>query len=132
MNPVGRKLGGGEPRSSLRGFECCCRGDETMKEITLNTESMPWTEAVAYPSGTLIKSLREEGKARSILLKLPPGFRMEAHAHTCCEQHFVLEGVYESGGEEHGVGTYQCIPAHLNHGPFSSRDGAVILVVWEG
>lgn len=101
-----------------------------MAEITLETGRMPWEESVTYPTGTMIKSLREEGAARSILLKLPPGFRMGAHAHTCCEQHFVLQGEYEVGGVEHGTGTYQCIPAHQNHGPFGSREGAVVLVVW--
>ena len=52
--------------------------------------------------------------------------------HTCCEQHFVLEGSYEAGGREYGSGTYQLIPAHATHGPFSSPGGAVILVIWEG
>jgi anti-sigma factor ChrR (cupin superfamily) len=103
-----------------------------MAEITLDTKQMAWEKARSYPEGTMLKVLREEGEARSVLLKLPPGFRMDAHAHTCCEQHFVLEGKYEAGGKEHGPGIYQCIPAYTNHGPFSSRDGAVILVVWEG
>ncbi len=29
-------------------------------------------------------------------------------------------------------GTYQYIPAHTNDGPYASRDGAVVLVIWEG
>ncbi len=103
-----------------------------MLEITLDTGRMAWENAVSYPQGTMIKVLREEGEARSVLLKLPPGFRMEGHTHTSCEQHFVLEGTYEAGGRAHGPGTYQCIPAHTDHGPFASREGAVILVVWEG
>lgn len=102
------------------------------EEITLDTTRMDWEETSAYPEGTRMKKLRDEGEARSVLLKLPPGFRMDTHAHTCCEQHFVLEGEYEEGGEAHGPGTYQCIPPHTDHGPFSSRQGAVILVIWEG
>ncbi|MCG6956569.1 MAG: cupin domain-containing protein [Gemmatimonadetes bacterium] len=101
-----------------------------MPEITLDTNGMEWIEASSYPEGTTIKVLRDEGEARSVLLKLPPGFRMGAHSHTSCEQHFVLEGRYEAQGEEYGPGAYQCIPAHTNHGPFSSRVGAVVLVVW--
>ncbi|MGD2151668.1 MAG: cupin domain-containing protein [Gemmatimonadales bacterium] len=101
-----------------------------MPEITLDTNELAWKETSSYPKGTLIKVLRDEGEARSVLLKLPAGFRMEAHSHTCCEQHFVLEGGYETGGVEHGPGTYQCIPAHTDHGPFASRGGAVILVIW--
>jgi anti-sigma factor ChrR (cupin superfamily) len=103
-----------------------------MSEITLDTERMGWEKASSYPDGTLVKVLREDGGKRTVLLKLPEGFWMDVHAHTCCEQHFVLEGSYEAAGEEHGVGTYQCIPDHTNHGPFSSRRGAMILVVWEG
>ena len=76
----------------------------------------------------MIKVLRDEGEARLVLLKLPAGFRMEAHSHTCCEQHFVLDGEYETRGKEHGPGTCRCIPAHTDHGPIASREGAVILV----
>ncbi len=103
-----------------------------MPEITLDTGQLAWEESNSYPEGTLIKVLRDEGEARTILLKLPRGFHMESHSHTCLEHHFVLEGEYEAEGEEHGPGTYQCIPAHTDHGPFSSRNGAVILVIWEG
>lgn len=102
-----------------------------MSDITLATGQIPWEDAPSYAEGTQLKLLREEGLARSILLKLPPGFRMEAHSHTCCEQHFVLEGSYEAGDEVYGPGTYRCIAPHTDHGPFSSREGAVLLVIWE-
>jgi len=101
-----------------------------VSETTLDVNEMAWEETSSYPQGTMIKVLRDERQARSVLLKLPAGFRMDAHSHTCCEQHFVLEGKYESGGKEHGPGCYRCIPAHAEHGPFSSRTGAVILVLW--
>jgi anti-sigma factor ChrR (cupin superfamily) len=103
-----------------------------MAEITLDTNRMEWEDTSSYPGGALIKILRKEGTAQSVLLKLPAGFRMEAHSHTCREQHYVLRGAYEVDGQEHGPGTYQCIPAHTNHGPFSSREGAEILIVWDG
>lgn len=103
-----------------------------MSEIALDTGRMEWEDTSSYPDGTKIKVLRDEGQARSILLKLPPGFQMDAHSHTCCEQHYVLEGSYEAGGREYGPGAYQCIPAHSDHGPFSSQDGALVLVIWEG
>lgn len=103
-----------------------------MSDITLDTARLPWEDGASYAEGTQLKSLREEGAARSILLKLPSGFRMEEHSHTCCEQHYVLEGAYEVGERTYGPGTYRCIPAHADHGPFSSREGAVILVIWAG
>jgi anti-sigma factor ChrR (cupin superfamily) len=103
-----------------------------MSAITLDTSQLPWQAADSYPEGTEIKLLRDEGDARSALLRLPRGFRMDAHTHTCVEQHFILEGKYEVDGREHGPGTYQYLPARVNHGPFASRDGAVVLVVWGG
>jgi anti-sigma factor ChrR (cupin superfamily) len=105
---------------------------ETMPRITLDTNQIAWKQARSYPEGTMIKVLRDDGEARSVLLKLPPGFGMDAHAHTCGEQHFVLEGRYQVGGDEYGPGTYQYVAARTSHGPFTSREGAVILVIWEG
>jgi anti-sigma factor ChrR (cupin superfamily) len=93
---------------------------------------MEWEEAVSYPSGTKRKVLRDNGGIRTVLIKLPPGFRMSAHTHIFSEQHFVLEGAYETGGKEYGPGAYQYIPAHTDHGPYTSQDGAVVLVIWDG
>jgi anti-sigma factor ChrR (cupin superfamily) len=102
-----------------------------MKELSINYENMEWSEAMGYPAGTKMKLLREAGSARTFLLKLPAGFDMEAHAHMASEQHFVLNGEYESDGQTYGVGTYRFIPSHVNHGPFTSKNGAEILVIWE-
>jgi len=103
-----------------------------MPEITRDTNQMAWEEATSYPRGTERKVLREEGETRVVLLKLPPDFRMNAHTHIYREQHFVLEGGYETGEKEYGPGTYQYIPAHTDHGPYTSKTGAVVLVIWEG
>jgi quercetin dioxygenase-like cupin family protein len=119
---VGATTGGG--RASLRE-------EVLMSDITLDTTQLPWEESTSYAEGAQLKSLREKGLERSILLRLPAGFRMEAHSHTGCEQHYVLEGSYEVGDEVYGPGTYRYIPPHTDHGPFSSREGAVLFVVWE-
>ena len=102
-----------------------------MEEKVINYHNIQWQEAGGYPTGTRIKILRDEGSVRTFLLKLPPGFRMEAHSHLATEQHFVLEGQYESGGKIFDTGTYRLIPGGTNHGPFSSEKGATILVVWD-
>ena len=39
------------------------------------------------------------------------------HTHTTSEQHFILEGGYETGGWELGQGTYHYLPARQLHGP---------------
>lgn len=102
-----------------------------MKELSINYEKMEWSDAMGYPAGTKIKILRKEGESQTFLLKLPAGFDMEAHSHIATEQHFVLEGEYESGNKKYGPGTYRIIPARSNHGPFVSEHGATVLVIWD-
>ncbi len=100
-------------------------------EYLKNYHEMEWIEAKGYPEGTKIKVLREEKSARTFLLKIPAGFDMEAHSHMATEQHFVLEGQYESEGNKYEEGTYRLIPKGIDHGPFTSKQGSIILVIWE-
>jgi anti-sigma factor ChrR (cupin superfamily) len=102
-----------------------------MNEILLNTNELEWEESDTYPHGTMVKVLRDEGEVRSLLLKLSPGFHMDPHAHTTSEQHFILEGGYETGSWKFGPGAYHYLPARMNHGPYTSKNGAVVLVIWE-
>jgi len=103
-----------------------------MKELSLNHQEMPWEEAPGYSSGALMKVLRrdEKGQPLTVLLKLGEGFEMEGHSHIEIEQHFVLEGEYQSGGRIYQAGSYRLIPSETSHGPFRSEKGAVILVAW--
>lgn len=104
-----------------------------MKELSLNYQEMQWEEARSYPSGTLMKVLRrdEKGEPLTIILKVGEGFDMEGHSHMGTEQHFVLEGEYESEGHIYRAGSYRLIPEKTSHGPFRSEKGAVILVLWD-
>jgi len=90
-----------------------------------------WEEAVSYSHGTKIKTLRDEDGAKTVLLKFPKGFHIEEHTHIYNEQHLVLEGEYESGGKVYSAGTYRLIHARNNHGPFTSKGGAIVLVIWD-
>ena len=92
-----------------------------MKHVTNIYDELGWKKASAYPVGTRIKVLRDENSSKTILLKLPAGFQMDSHAHIYDEQHVVIKGEY---------GTYRAIPARKDHGPFKSKGGAVILVIW--
>ena len=94
-------------------------------------DELGWEVASGYQVGTRIKTLRDEEELKTVLLKLPKGFHMESHTHIYNEQHIVLEGEYESEGIVYKSGTYRFIPAHKNHGPFTSKSGAVMLVIWE-
>jgi quercetin dioxygenase-like cupin family protein len=104
-----------------------------MEEISINYEKMKWTDAPGYPEGSKIKMLREggPGEGKTFIRKIRKGFKMEGHSHTTVEQHFVLEGEYESEGKVYKAGTYRLIPRHETHGPFKSSKGAVILVIWD-
>lgn len=90
-----------------------------------------WEEADGYQSGTKQKVLRDEKGARTILLKLPGKFRMAPHSHITTEQHFVLQGEYTIKDDVYPAGTYQIFRPHQEHGPFESKEGAMILVVWD-
>ena len=91
-----------------------------------------WVNATDYPDGTKQKVLRDDdNKGKTVLLKLPSGFRMAPHSHITTEQHFVLEGEYTSNGITCSQGAYQIYLPHEEHGPFESENGALILVVWD-
>ena len=97
----------------------------------VNCNQLDWEDAITYPDGTKRKVLRKEANPITILLRMPPGFQMDAHCHTTTEQHFVLEGEYVSEGEKCGPGSYRLVPAGATHGPFASEEGAVVLVVYD-
>lgn len=90
-----------------------------------------WQDAQEYPAGTKKKLLRDENDAKTILLKLPEGFYMASHAHVTAEQHVILKGEYISEGKVYHEGAYQSFEAHENHGPFESKHGAIVLVIWD-
>jgi len=90
-----------------------------------------WEKDEGYPAGTKVKTLRDENGTKTILLKLPRDFRMDAHTHIYNEQHLVLRGEYKSEGKVYPKGSYRIIHAHKNHGPFTSKNGAIVLVIWD-
>lgn len=101
-------------------------------ETTINLfNDSGWMDAQEYPAGTMKKVLRDQQGAKTILLKLPEGFYMTSHSHITAEQHVILKGEYKSEGKLYSEGTYQSFEAHVNHGPFESEKGALILVIWD-
>jgi anti-sigma factor ChrR (cupin superfamily) len=102
-------------------------------ELAVDASEMAWETPTGYPPRISRKVLRRgsAGEPRTALLKLDPGFEMNAHAHVYLEHHYVIEGEYESQGKRYPAGAYRMIPRHENHGPFRSTRGAVILVIWD-
>jgi len=103
-----------------------------MNSIDINTNNIEWVDALSYPQGAKEKvlSIGSDMAPRTILLKIPAGWKMDSHSHTHTELHYVLEGEYESQGETYPSGTFRIIPKEVNHGPFITKTGATIMVVW--
>ena len=101
-----------------------------MEKIFNLFEDSGWVDAKEYPTGTKEKVLFDDHGMKTLLLKLPKGFFMDAHAHLYTEQHIVMQGSYTSEGKTYDEGTYRSFNAHENHGPFKSDTGALVLVVW--
>ena len=90
-----------------------------------------WQKATEYSSDTMKKILLDEEGSKIILLKLPAGFHMAPHSHIMREQHVILKGEYEIDGKVFYEGTYRSFLAQQKHGPFQSKSGALVLVIWE-
>ncbi len=105
-----------------------------MNAISLNTNDLAWRPAEGYSAGAEEKVLCVGSgmEPRTILLKIPPGWSMENHSHIYTELHYVLEGEYESKGEIYPAGTFRVIPKEMEHGPFTTRTGAIVLITWCG
>jgi anti-sigma factor ChrR (cupin superfamily) len=91
-----------------------------------------WQDAPEYDALTKKKVLRDQHGTKTILLKLPQGFHMAPHSHITAEQHILLKGEYIIDGKVYRPGTYQKFDAHEEHGPFESKDGALVIVIWDG
>ena len=102
-----------------------------MKQLMNLFDEVQWEDAKGYHDGTKQKVLRDEKTAKTVLLKLPKGFYMAPHTHLTTEQNFVLEGEYISDGVKYSAGSYQIFSPGDEHGPFESKNGALILVVWD-
>jgi len=102
-----------------------------MKNLINLFDQLNWEKADNYPKGTFKKTLRDEEGAKTILLKLPAGFRMELHSHITTEQTFLLKGAFTNKGIKYHEGSYQIFYAHEEHGPFYSKEGALVLVIWD-
>ena len=102
-----------------------------MKDLINLFDQFNWEKANNYPEGTFKKTLRDEDGAKTILLRIPAGFRMELHSHITTEQNLVLRGAFTCKGISYHEGSYQLFNAHEEHGPYYSKEGALVLVIWD-
>lgn len=104
-----------------------------MEDYSVQASDIPWDLVHGPPHEMSRKILRSgpDGAPRVALIRLAAGFEMDAHSHAYAENHYILEGMYESHGREYPAGSYRFVPKHSQHGPFRSPSGALLLVVWE-
>jgi hypothetical protein len=104
-----------------------------MEKQVILTESMPWKEWEGFPSEIGVKVLRDEDHcgARTLLVNIPPKAEVPSHSHRSTVQHYVIQGMCEIDGKEFAAGTFSLMPAHSDIPPIRSRDGAVILMIYE-
>jgi anti-sigma factor ChrR (cupin superfamily) len=107
------------------------RQEYVMRELFICADDIDWRPAEGYPEGAMQKSLYDGSDLalRCMLLKVQPGWTMGEHSHIGTEMHYILEGEYSNRGKTFSAGSFAVIPAHTNHGPFNTAQGAVILVI---
>jgi metal-sulfur cluster biosynthetic enzyme len=102
-----------------------------MEDIMNLFDEENWEDANEYFNGTKRKILRDDNGCKTVLLKLPENFYMSPHSHITTEQHIVIKGDYTSQGKYFPEGSYQIFFKGDEHGPFESKNGALILVIWD-
>lgn len=86
-----------------------------------------------FPGRGEVKVLREEphGGAKTMLVRLPPGGRIEPHTHLGVVQHYVVEGEYHTNGRTFETGSYRLLPKNANVAPITTHNGVTILIIYD-
>ena len=109
------------------------RATQSDVEFVCFTPDVEGEPSALFPGDATVATLRGDAGsgATTLLVRLPPGGRIEAHKLPESVQHLVLEGRYESEDTVYRTGTYRLIPK--GEVPAITSDaGAVVLVMYEG
>jgi anti-sigma factor ChrR (cupin superfamily) len=101
------------------------------KEIeNLDTDLIPW-EKMEGLEKVYVKILNEDKETGAVtrLLKIEPGGTFPKTKHEICEEILVLDGVLIDKGRNivHTKGSYISRNPYMEHGPFESPFGCVLL-----
>jgi hypothetical protein len=103
--------------------------------LFLQSQTLPWTGRLAdLRPGTRCRTLSEDDTtgALTLIAHYPPGFALEGeHALAAGEEWFVLDGELELDGLRYGFHDYAFLPAGLPRQRLTSRDGAVVLTMFD-
>lgn len=103
-----------------------------MKSIQF-TPSLPWQHFDSFPGRLEVKVLRDDtgGGGRTLLVRIPAGGEIPAHSHLGVVQYYLIEGDCEKDGQDYPAVTYGMLPVHADVSPIRSRDGAVLLLIYD-
>ncbi len=101
------------------------------EEVVSFAPDLNGERSALFPGDADVAVLREDsGGGTTLLARLRPDGRIDAHANPGAVQHFVLSGQYESEGRVYREGTFRLLPK--GEVPLiTSSDGAVILIVFD-
>jgi anti-sigma factor ChrR (cupin superfamily) len=104
---------------------------DVKKEIeNLDPDLLPW-EKMEGTERVYVKVLNEDKETGALtrLLKLEPGATLPKMKHEICEEIWVVEGVLIDKGRNtiHPKGSYIARNPYMEHGPFESPFGCVLL-----
>jgi hypothetical protein len=92
-----------------------------------------WETPPGYPQTVqqkiLAGSLDEKNRkgSRTRLLRFVPGaFTTQPFEHEYWEEVLLVSGTLTIGGVDFKPSTYACRPPHVPHGPFSTKEGALL------
>jgi CBS domain-containing protein len=101
-------------------------------EVVCLTPDIVGEPSALLPGDATVATLRDDSKsgATTLLVRLPPGGRIEAQVLFGEVQHFVLSGQYESEGTQFRAGTYRLVPKG-EVPAITSHEGAVFLLIYD-
>jgi anti-sigma factor ChrR (cupin superfamily) len=108
-------------------------GGNGMQEIEHHPLYSAWSELKEFPGRGEVKLLRDEPHcgAKTMLVRLPPGGRIEPHTHVGVVQHFVVEGEYHTDGRTFERGAYRLLPKQADVAPITTNAGVTILIIYD-
>lgn len=104
-----------------------------MQEIEHHPLYTSWRDLREFLGTGEVKMLREEplGGAKTMLVRLPAGGRIEPHTHLGSVQHYIVEGEYRTDGREFETGSYRLLPKNADVAPITTHRGVTILIMYD-
>jgi quercetin dioxygenase-like cupin family protein len=100
-----------------------------MEMVFAHADDLEWVDG-PYPKTTMkIFPSAPESGMYTILLRVPAGAVLERHEEPLNEVSYVLSGTVNLDGKLCREGSYVCTPAGMEHGPFTTDEGCLLLVI---